>query len=266
MTGTVRSKDGTTIGFDCVGSGQPLVLVDGALCYRDSGPMRGLADALAQHFTVYFYDRRGRGESGNTEPYAVEREIEDLEAVIAQAGGAAHVMGISSGAALALAAAVRGSTITRLALYEAPFIVDNSREPVPADWLPRLKTLIAADRRSDAVKMFMRLVGVPRVFVALMPLMPVWSKLKAIAPTLVHDITITQPHQQGRPYSSTEWASVSAPTIVMDGGKSPAWMRNAMRSLAHVVPRAKYRTLDGQTHMVKATVLAPALIEFFAIS
>jgi pimeloyl-ACP methyl ester carboxylesterase len=259
----VLSKDGTAIAFDKSGEGPALILVDGALCYRESGPMGPLAEALGKRFTVYAYDRRGRGESTDATPYAVEREVDDLEALIKHAGGSAFVYGISSGAALALEAANRGLPITKLALYEAPFIVDDSRLPLPDDYLDRLKALIAADRRADAVRLFMRAVGVPAVFISLMRFMPAWPKLKAIAHTIVYDITITFRNQRGKPLPPTSWPGVTMPTLVVVGGKSPAWMHHAMSSLSQVLPNARHRTLDGQTHMVNAKVLAPALVEFF---
>src|SRR6266850_5741744 len=168
----VHSKDGTPIAFDRSGEGPPIILVDGALCYRASGPSGPLAALLAQNFTVFTYDRRGRGDSGNTASYAVEREVEDIEALVHEAGGSAFVYGISSGAALALEASNRGLAIKKLALYEAPFIVDDSRPPIPDDYLARLNGLLASDRRGDAVKLFMKLVGVPAIFVAIMRFMP----------------------------------------------------------------------------------------------
>jgi len=261
---TVRSKDGTLIAVDQQGDGPPIILVDGALCYRASGPMGPLAAALAPHFTVFTYDRRGRGDSGNTAPYAIEREVEDIEAIIDEAGGSASLYGISSGAALALEAANRGLSIRKLALYEAPFIVDASRPPVPADIVGQLDDLVASDRRSDAVRLVMRLVGVPTVFVALMRIMPAWSKLTAVAHTLPYDLTILKDNQRGKPLSAGRWAAVRVPTLVMDGGKSPAWMRNAMRALGEVLPNPQRQTLDGQNHMIKAAPLAPVLTEFFA--
>jgi pimeloyl-ACP methyl ester carboxylesterase len=152
----VISSDGTTITFDRVGEGPPLILVGGAFCYRASGPNGPLAAALAEQFTVFTYDRRGRGDSADTGPYAVEGKVEDLEAVIKEAGGSASVYGISSGAALALDAANRGLAINKLALHEAPFVVDDSRPPFPKDYLAQLTEMIAADRQGDAVKLFMR--------------------------------------------------------------------------------------------------------------
>ena len=259
----ILSKDGTSIAVERIGRGPALVFVDGAMCYRASGPSQPMAAALAEHFTVFTYDRRGRGDSGDTSPYDVQREIDDLEAVIREAGGRAFVFGVSSGAALALEAASRGVAMTRLALYEAPFIVDNSRPALPNDFVPNMNTALAAGRRADAVKMFMKLVGVPGIFITLMRVMPAWPKLIAVAHTLPYDLSIVGPYQKGRPLPATRWSSTTVPTLVMDGGKSPAWMRNATRALAGIVPNATYRTLDGQTHMVKPKALAPPLIEFF---
>lgn len=259
----ILSKDGTAIAVDRTGSGPALVFVDGAMCYRASGPSQPMAAALAGHFTVFTYDRRGRGDSSDTNPYDVGREVEDLEAVIREAGGQAVVLGVSSGAALALEAASRGVPITRLALYEAPFIVDDSRSALPDDFVPQMKTALAEGRRTDAVNMFMKLVGVPAVFIMLMRLMPAWSKLTGVAHTLPYDLTIVGPHQRGMPLSKTRWSGATMPTLVMDGGKSPAWMRNATRALAGVLPNATYRTLDRQTHMVKPRALTPPLVEFF---
>jgi pimeloyl-ACP methyl ester carboxylesterase len=257
------SKDGTPIAFDRTGRGPALVFVDGAMCYRASGPSRPVAQSLADRFTVFTYDRRGRGDSGNRAPYAIEREVEDLDAVIREAGGHAFVLGVSSGAALSLEAAARGSDISKLALYEAPFIVDDTRSPIPDDFLTRLNAAIAEGRRADAVKQFMKLVGVPSIFIALMRVMPAWSKLIAVAHTLPYDITIVQDNERGKPLRTNGWSAATMPVLVMDGGKSPAWMRNATKAVANALPHATYRTLDGQTHMVKPKALRPALLEFF---
>jgi pimeloyl-ACP methyl ester carboxylesterase len=260
---TVRSADGTTIAFTRVGQGPPLILVDGALCSRSFGPMPALAEQLAPNFTVYTYDRRGRGESGDTAPYSPDREVDDLEALIAQAGEAAYVHGTSSGAALTLEAAKRIPAITKLAVYEPPFIVDATRPPMADDFMSRLTSLISEGRRGDAVKMFMRFVGTPAIFTAVMPLTPVWRKLKAVAPTLVYDLTMLMDHQRGTPLTSAEWAGVKAPTLVAAGGKSPAWMTNGTAALAAALPDATYQTLPGQNHMVKAQAIAPVLTGFF---
>lgn len=261
---TATSRDGTYIAYDKLGEGPPLVLVGGAFNSRTFGPNGGLAPLLAERFTVINYDRRGRGDSTDTAPYSVEREIEDIEALIEEAGGSAHVFGISSGAALALEAANRGLAIDKLALYEAPFIVDDSRAPVPDDYLKRLEGLVASDRRGDAIRLFMRQgVGLPAVFVAMMRIMPAWSKLKAVAPTVIYDAAIVDDYQKGRPLPSDRWTSVTMSTLVAVGGKSSDWMRNAMRALADVLPKARHSTLEGQTHIVKPQALAPVLVEFF---
>jgi pimeloyl-ACP methyl ester carboxylesterase len=259
---TVHSKDGTAIAFERKGTGSPLILVDGALCHRGMGPSGPLAKLLAQHFTVFTYDRRGRGDSRDTAPYAVEREVEDIEALVNEAGGAASVWGISSGAVLALEATKRLNGIKKLGLYEAPFIVDDSRPTTTDDWA-RVQEAVAAGRRSDAVKIFLKSVGMPVFFIALMRLLPAWPKLKAVAHTLPYDGALVQDNQRGKPLPASRWASVTVPTLVMDGGKSPAWMRHANQALANVLPNAQYRTLEGQTHMVKAKAHAPMLVEFF---
>ena len=260
---TVRSADGTTIAYSQTGQGPPLILVDGALCSRSFGPMPKLAELLAPHFTVYTYDRRGRGESGNTAPYSPDREVEDIEAMVALAGETVYVHGTSSGAALALDAARSIPAIGKLAVYEPPFIVDDTRPPMPDGFLARLDRLVADGRRGNVVKEFMRLVGTPAIFTAVLPITPVWPKLKAAAPTLPYDIAILQDHQRGTPFAAGEWAGVKAPTLVAAGGKSPAWISNATRALADALPDARYRTLPGQNHMVKAQAIAPVLTEFF---
>lgn len=258
----VLSNDGTPIAFERSGNGPALILVDGALCYRAFGPMPDLARLLAPHFTVYTYDRRGRGESGNTAPYAVEREVEDIAALVQEAGGSAYVYGISSGAALALEAANHLPEIGKLALYEAPFIVDGSRAPVLSTW-EEIDRAVAAGRRADAVKHFMKMVGVPGILIALMRFMPAWSKLKTVAHTLPHDGAVMREHMRGRPLPAAQWNAIAVPTLSVAGGKSPQWMRNAMQAVAGVLRTGRYRTLEGQNHMVKPNALAPVLVEFF---
>jgi pimeloyl-ACP methyl ester carboxylesterase len=260
---TVRSNDGTSIAFEKVGSGPALVLVDGAMCYRDSGPARPLAKVLAEHFTVFIYDRRGRGDSGNQQPFAVQREVEDLAAVLNAAGGSAFVYGISSGAVLALEAANARVGIQKLALYEAPFIVDDSRTPIPPNFLDRLNDDLRANRRPEMIKSFMKLVGVPGIFIFLMRLLPAWSKLIGVAHTLPHDITLVKDYELGQPLPANRWGGATMPTLVMDGGKSPKWMRNAMSALAKNLPNAEYKTLPGQTHMIKPKALLGPLLDFF---
>jgi pimeloyl-ACP methyl ester carboxylesterase len=259
---TVRSKDGTVIAFDRIGHGAPVILVDGGLCYRGMGDSQRLAALLAPHFTVITYDRRGRGGSGDAAPYAVEREVEDIAALLSEAGGSAHLWGMSSGGVLALEAAIRLSGIRKVALYEAPLIVDDSRSPAGDLWV-RIGDAVAADRPGAAVKFFLQFVGVPSLFIALMRLMPMWSKLEAIAHTLPYDGAIVQDYQRGQPLPAGQWASVNVPTLVMDGGNSPQWMRIGNRALADVLPNAQYRTLDKQTHVLKPKAHAPTLVDFF---
>jgi hypothetical protein len=254
------SADGTRIAYEVTGSGPALVLVDGALCQRSMGPARPLAEQLAPSFTVHAYDRRGRGESGPGESaYDAEREVEDLAAVIEAAGGHAHVFAASSGAVLALEAARRGLPIDRLALYEAPLIVDDTHAPNDPDLAARLQTLVDDGDRGGAVKLFMRTVGAPAPMVAVMPLMPVWKKLTAVAHTLPYDLSMVIGHQQGRPLPEGLYDAVPQPTLVIAGGKSPAYLRNAQAALVEALPDGRLETLPGQTHMIRAKATAPVV-------
>jgi pimeloyl-ACP methyl ester carboxylesterase len=261
---TVTSADGTTIAYETHGAGPALILVDGAMCYRDFGPARSLATALADTFTVHLYDRRGRGESGNTLPWSEDREIDDLQALITAAGGQAALFGQSSGAVLAADAAARLPGITRIALYEPPFIVDNTRAPREPGFVTDTEALIARGNRSGALKKFMKHVGMPAPMVHVMALTPPWKKLKAVAHTLPYDLRILGDTGRGVPLDPTRWNAVTAAALVMDGGKSPQYMRNAAKALSEALPDARYRTLPGQTHMVKADAIVPAIKEFLA--
>jgi pimeloyl-ACP methyl ester carboxylesterase len=259
---TTRSRDGTTIAYETNGSGPSLVLVDGALCTRTIGPGKGLARRLAKDFTVFNYDRRGRGDSSDAARYAVEREVEDLEAVVDAAGGEAYVFGQSSGAVLALHAAARLPQITRLTVHEAPFVVDDTRPATGPGYQEELTDLLAREQRGDAVRLFLKLVGLPSALIAAMRLTPLWPKLKAIAHTLPYDALITVEHQQGHALSAEQWAGVKQPVLVLCGGDSDAWMQNGMRQLADVLPDGTYRVLPGQTHNLRPKVVAPELARF----
>lgn len=261
---TVQSKDGTAIAFSRSGKGPALVLVDGALCHRKFGPMAGIAKFLTPHFTVFTFDRRGRGESTDTRPYSVEREIEDIAALIQEAGGEAYLFGTSSGAALALEAAARLRGVKKVALYEAPFFFDDAHPPRPDGYVAKMTALIAAGRRTAALKLFMRTVGTPAIFINVMRFTPVWGKLQRVAHTLPYDLMIVSDTRAGKPLSVARWASVTMPVLTAVGGKSPAWWQKAMKELAGVLPNAQHVTLPDQTHMVKASVLSPVLTEFFA--
>jgi pimeloyl-ACP methyl ester carboxylesterase len=256
----VTSADGTAIAYERTGSGPALVLVDGALCYRAAGPMRPLADLLRDSFTVHTYDRRGRGDSSDTPPYAVAREVEDLQAVIAQAGGEACVYAISSGAALALATAAAGSGITRLALYEPPFMAEVEDGSRTKEYTERLTELLAAGRNGDAVALFMTNVGMPAPVVAAIRAQPGWTALEAIAPTLGYDDQVLGDGRVPRDLAST----IAVPALVLAGGASPQSLQQAAKATADALPTAEHRTLDDQTHDVAPGALAPVLAEFFA--
>ncbi|ONI90418.1 alpha/beta hydrolase [Saccharothrix sp. ALI-22-I] len=261
--GQVVSKDGTAIAYTRIGSGPALIIVDGAMCYRAFGPATALAEALSEHFTVYTYDRRGRGESGAGTPYDVEREVEDIAALIEEAGGSAHLFGMSSGGTLVAEAAHRGVNADRIAIYESPMIVDGTHPPMPADLPARVERAVAEGRRGDAIKLFMRYVGTPGYFIAMMQVMPMWKKLKGVAHTLPHDFALTGEFQRGTPPPADRWSGADVPALVIAGGKSPEYMRNAQQYLASALPQAELTVLPGQTHMVKAKVTAPVLVEFF---
>jgi pimeloyl-ACP methyl ester carboxylesterase len=261
-TQAVLSRDGTPIACERRGKGHPLILVDGALCSRAMGPSLPLAKALEGNFTVFRYDRRGRGDSGDTAPYTVEREVDDIEAVLQAAGGEAFVWGMSSGSMLALMAATRLPGIKKLALYEAPLIVDSSRKTTQADWAT-IRQAIAEGRRGDALTAFLKSVGMPGLLIVFMRLTPIWRKLKAVAHTLPYDGAIVVEDQLGRKLAPARWASVRVPILVTDGGKSPLWMRHGNKALAEALPNASYRTLAGQNHTLKAAAHAPLLMAFF---
>ena len=257
----VISKDGTIIAFDRSGKGPAVILVGGAFQYRAIDPRTAqLAALLAEHFTVFHYDRRGRGDSSDTQPYAVEHEVEDLDALIKEAGGPAAVFGMSSGGVLALEAASRGLAITKLALYEPPFNSgDESGRRASESYTRQLTDLLAEGRRGDAVALARTTWGAPPEAIAGMRQTPIWSLFEAVAPTLAYDDAI-----MGDGSVPTErLSSITVPTLVIDGGASPAFMHNAAQAVAHALPNAQRRTLEGLTHDVAPEALAPVLVEFF---
>lgn len=260
----VTSKDGTTIAYDQTGKGQPVILVDGALCYRSFGPMPGLAKLLEPNFTVITYDRRGRGDSSNSKPYALEREVEDIDALIQEAGGPVFLFGTSSGGALALEAAIKlSSKIKKLAVYEVPYNSDEIARQEYKEYRKKLAEALAADRRGDAVVLFMKLVGNPTEMIEGMRQSPVWPIFEAVAPTLAYDADTLG---ADRSLPADRAARVKVPTLVMDGGANyevMPFMGKTAKALAKAIPNAKHRTLEGQTHDVAMDVLAPVLTEFF---
>jgi pimeloyl-ACP methyl ester carboxylesterase len=247
----LNSKDGTTIAFDKAGEGPAIILVVGAFNDRATGAP--LTRFLERHFTVFNYDRRGRGGSGDTGPYAIEREIEDLDTLIAQAGGSACVFGYSSGATLALRAAAHGLDISHLALYEPPPTGAKAGQLAP-----QLAELIAAGRRGDAVELFQtEAIGIPAAIVAQMRNAPFRPALEKMAHTLVYESMILRSLPNGL------IASIRVPTLVIDGEESPEVMRHAAQSMAEVLPDGRYRTLKGQGHDIVPAVVGPVLEEFF---
>ena len=256
----IISKDGTEIAYEKTGKGPALILVDGALCYRSFGPMPGLARLLAPHFTVTTYDRRGRGESSNSKPFALEHEVEDLGALIDEAGGAAFVYGISSGACLALETAIRlGKKVRKLAMYEPPYYSGNGARRAWLDYRTQLAHLLSTGRRGDAIILFMQFVGTPSDQVEGMRQAPMWPMFEAVAPTLAYDAAAMGEDRSAPVERATV---VKVPTLVMNGTAIP-FMRDTAVTLSKAIPHARQRTLDGQTHDVDLQVLAPLLVEFF---
>jgi pimeloyl-ACP methyl ester carboxylesterase len=260
----VISKDGTTIAYEKQGTGPAVIVVEGALGYRSLGFNSHLSELLAPHFTVYAYDRRGRGESSNEIPFAVEREVEDIDALIQEAGGKAFVFGTSSGACLALEAAIKlGDKVKKLAMYEPPYNGEESSRPEWAEYQQKLSELLANDRRGDAVALFMRFVGTPAEMIDGMRQAPVWPMLEAVAPTLEYDAAEIG---ENRSVPVERAAKVTVPVLVMDGGANLTmmpFMHATATALAEAMPHAQHRTLEGQRHDVDLEVLAPVLEEFF---
>ena len=256
----VRSPDGTMIAFERAGQGPALVLVTGAL--TDRTVTRPVAAALAPRFTVYAYDRRGRGSSGDTAPYTAGREIEDLGAVIGAAGGSALVFGHSSGAVLALEAAARGLAITRLAAYEPPYLTDAGRRRPADDLAGRLAALVAAGRRAETIRLFWAEgAGFDARTIALMQASPMWPGLLALAHTLPYDAALCGP---GMRVPAGRMAAIGIPVLLLDGGLSADWAPRTMRALAGAIPGARRVTLDGQGHGAADDVLVPVLAGFFS--
>jgi len=256
----VTSRDGTEIAFDRYGAGPAVILVGGAFQHRAMDPQtKQLAELLAASFDVIHYDRRGRGDSGDTLPYAIEREVEDLAALIDGAGRSASVFGMSSGGALVLEAAASALPITKLALYEPPFNLEAGRRSAMMDYSRQLTTLLAEGRRGDAAALAMTTFGAPHEMVDGMRHAPVWAMFESVAPTLAYDAAAMGDYS----VPTGRAQSITAPTLILDGGASPEWLRDVADALANALPSAQRRTLEGQTHEVSPEVLAPALQAFF---
>jgi pimeloyl-ACP methyl ester carboxylesterase len=262
---TATSADGTRIGYDSVGDGPPLILVAGATQYRAIDQTTPeLQRLLAEGgLLVVNYDRRGRGESGDTPPYAPEREFEDLEALAAEVGGEAAVYGMSSGAILAVEAAARGVTMSKLLLYEPPCILDrDGPEPID-DYVETLDGFVAAGKPGEAMAYFLRRVAeMPQEAIEQFRASPAWPAFEAVGHTIAYDGRIMDPFSKGKPIPPGRWDAATQPTLVLAGGDSPAWMQSAAAKVAEALPDGEVRTLPGQTHEFEPGVLAPAMLEY----
>ena len=256
------SKDGTRIAYDVAGKGPTLVIVAGALGYRDFPYLRAFSTEFARDFRVVSYDRRGRGGSGDTQPYSADREVDDLDAVIRAVGGQAFVLGTSSGAALALEAAAHGVPMQGLVAFEPPYMIGEHRQPKHVRYESDVRGYIARGDRPGAVTLFMRTVGVPRPFVALMRLMPVWKKLLPVAHTLPYDASIMNNFD----VPASRLRAIRIPTLVVGGGKSPVSLKAAVRAVGDTIPDARVVEVPKQTHAIKGAALAPVVREFVAAS
>lgn len=253
----VTSQDGTRIGYDRIGSGPAIVVIGGGPVDRTAESP--LATLLAENFTVYSYDRRGRGDTVDTAPYSVDREFDDLEAMITQAGGSVMMYGTSGGGMIAVQAAARGLAITKLALWEVPYILPGTREPIPADYRNQQYALRAAGRFSDMMELFMlKAALMPAEFVAGMKAAPFWDAMAAGASCLAYDADVAADFA----LPSDALKSITVPTLVIDGATSP-WITAAAEAIAAAVPDAHRTTLPGQPHNVDAAAIAPAVTEFF---
>lgn len=264
---SLTSKDGTKIAYDKVGQGPALILVAGAFSYRKFPGQVKLAKLLSEQFTVYNYDRRGRGDSGDAKRYEAAREIEDLQAIINEAGGSAYVWGLSSGAVLALQAAAKGANITKLALHEPPLVVNEEGHKPPKDFVMQVNELIADNSRAEAVKYYMtKGMGAPSFIVSMMRMMPgVWSNLMAVAHTLPYDAALMDGYMDGNPLPAKLWSTVTIPTLVLEGKESPVALRNGAKALASVLPNAQLRSKKGLGHTKKldTKIISSELTAFF---
>jgi pimeloyl-ACP methyl ester carboxylesterase len=260
---TVTSKDGTTIAFDQYGTGAAIILIGGATQHRAGDPGTAqLAALLGQHFTVIHYDRRGRGDSTDTLPFAVEREIEDIDALIDAVGGSAFLFGNSSGGALALEAAIKlGSKVKKIAMYEVPYNDDPAARQTWKTYRKNLEEALAANRRGDAAALFLTLVGTPAAQIEGMRHAPVWSMFEALAPTLAYDHTDLL--GEGASVPTEKAARVTVPALLLNGGASYPFMQVTAEKLAKAIPNAKHRVVEGQTHAVAPEILAPILESCF---
>ncbi|CAM5264095.1 Alpha/beta hydrolase OS=Streptomyces tendae OX=1932 GN=GUR47_36475 PE=4 SV=1 [Streptomyces tendae] len=258
MEKTTVSRDGTRIAYERSGRGPAVVLVSGAM--STGATTAPLAAELSGRFDVTVYDRRGRGESGDTPPYAVEREIEDLAALIGAVGGEASLYGMSSGGALVLRAAASGLPVRRVAVYEVPYAMDDAAARAAAEYTERLAEVLGQGRRGDAVELFLRHTGLGEEMIRGARQSPMWAGMESVAPSLAYDDAVLGDSR----VPASAIASIGAPLLALAGGASDAWWHGAARAIAQAAPDGRYGTVAGQTHMVEPGVLAPVLAEFLA--
>jgi pimeloyl-ACP methyl ester carboxylesterase len=258
MGSVATSKDGTRIGFEKSGSGPAVVVISGALSHRGLYRDRSLPARLSEHFTVYLYDRRGRGESTDVQPYAVAREIEDIEALLEDAGGSGSLYGVSSGGALALQAAARlgSAKVTRLAIYDAPY---GQKPEDFATQKQRVNELVRTGERGEAAAFFLSAIGTPPEALEAMKRSPEWEAIRKIDFTLAYDYAVLGDGDVPEEIVN----AIRVPTLVMNGEKSMDFMGAAADRIAALVPQSQRKPLKGQAHQAETEVMAPVLVEFF---
>lgn len=260
----ITSKDGTKIAYEKQGNGPALILVGGGL--DDGSENRQHVPELAEHFTVFNYARRGRGESGDTQPYALEREIEDIEALIAKADGPAYLFGASSGGALVLEAAMAGVRANKLAVYEVPYSVEAYMIDGWQGYKAQLADALAKGDRDQALELFMRLAGSSEADIEGAKQSEYWPGMRALAHTLAYDAACMR--DGGVP---ERLSTVTQPTLVMTGTMlapgmqelQPSFFAEAAKIMVEKLPNSTYEVLEGETHQVDSKKLTAALKEFF---
>ena len=258
---TITSRDGTRIAYDVYGAGEPVILVEGALCGRHFGPTNKLAAELGKQFRVYHYDRRARGDSGASTDYSIARELEDLSALIDEAGGSASIVGFSSGACLAIEAAAAGLPVRHLAFYEPPYMVGPKARKVPTNFEAEVQKLVADGKNGDAVAYFMtKLIGMPSIFLIPMKFSKMWKQLTPQAPSLPFDMEAVN----GFNPPIERMRRIAVPTLAINGNKTFPVIIDSTKLCAETIPGAGHVVLAGQTHEVKAEAIAPELVRFFS--
>lgn len=254
----VTSKDGTQIAYDVMGSGPVLIYITGASCFRKFPPVLEDVKVFSKDFTVYNFDRRGRGDSSDTQPYSVEKEIEDIEALIEVSSGKALLYGHSSGAVLALEAAYKLKNVEKIIVYDVPYVATETEKSTYKALSDKVLTQLSLRNNKKAMKTFLSGIGMPKLFVWLLPFFPGWEIMHQLAPTLAYDIDLTK---NFAPLDRLK--DIEIPTLVLAGSKSPENIRVVARQIAKAIPMANYEEIDGQDHMVSAKVLLPIFNKFF---